>query len=282
MTTSFSAPDNLLWSRSSNGVIVSVPDGLATNTALRGVLVGTPVTPALTAYSVIISNIVVSADMIMAGNRGGNSEAFLTYDSSAGTLTFAPPAYLDLGTYAFTAGTPPVILTTTNASTSASVSAESLLVSNTQTGIGGVGGRARFYMTTNVALGGWSNALKADVLYGAAGRTTGLGSSFCAELTLSAGTTSGTYAPLEIELNAPTAAKAGTASSFIYMNATDTAAVINAATGYLFEIGAGVTDTAGGIFEAETNTDSMSMTHVLKIRIAGTAYYIPLNTSKAF
>ena len=64
--------------------------------------------------------------------------------------------------------------------------------------------------------------------------------------------------------------------------ATDTDSVINGANGYLFEIGSGVTDTAGGIFEAETNTDSMSMTHVLKIRIAGTAYYLPLNTAKTF
>jgi hypothetical protein len=184
---------------------------------------------------------------------------------------------------AFTAGTPAFTLYTTNASVSGSTSAEAFLVYNTQTGAGGVGGRARFYMTTNVALAGWSNALKAQVVYGATGQTTGLGSVFCAEMALSAGTTSGTYAPLESEVTSATGSSAGTATSFLYMNNSGTGTtVMNSANGYLFEIGAGVTDTTGGIFEAEVNTDSMSMTHVLKIRIAGTAYYIPLNTAKTF
>jgi hypothetical protein len=49
-------------------------------------------------------------------------------------------------------------------------------------------------MTTNVALGSWSNALKGEVTYGASGSTTGLGSSILAEMTLAAGTTTGTYA----------------------------------------------------------------------------------------
>ncbi len=58
--------------------------------------------------------------------------------------------------------------------------------------------------------------------------------------------------------------------------------VMNSASGYLFELGTGITDTAGGVFETEANNDSMSMTHVLKCRISGTAYYIPLNTAKTF
>jgi len=68
------------------------------------------------------------------------------------------------------------------------------------------------------------------------------------------------------------------------MNAgTDTDSVINGANGYLFELGSGITDTAGGIFEAETvAAGAVDFTHVLKIRIAGTAYYIGLNTAKTF
>ena len=38
-------------------------------------------------------------------------------------------------------------------------------------------------------------------------------------------------------------------------------------------------DTAGGVFETEANTDSVSFTHVVRCRIAGTDYYIGLNTS---
>jgi hypothetical protein len=75
---------------------------------------------------------------------------------------------------------------TTSASQDTGNSVEPIIMESTMTGAGGVGGRAKFYMTTNVALGSWSNALKAHVVYGASGRTTGLGSALCAELQLSA------------------------------------------------------------------------------------------------
>lgn len=232
-----------------------------------------------------------------AGAIGGSIEFSTTADggetltkvltmTSAQAIVFASGATLDIGTsgtaLSFAQGSPVVDVYLTNASTNGSNSVTGFYVQHTMTGAGGVGGRAHFYMTTNVALGGWSNALKAEVVYGASGSTSGLGSALLGELTLSAGTTVGTYAAIEAELNAPASAVAGTAVSFLYMNCVDTAGVINTANGYLFELGTGVTDTAGGIFEAEVNTDSMSMTHVLKIRISGTAYYIPLNTSKAF
>ncbi len=173
-----------------------------------------------------------------------------------------------------------LVFTSTNPSTNGSSSVEPISLETTMTGIGGVGGRFKAYMTTNVALGGWSNALKGHVVYGASGRTTGLGSAVCAELQLSAGTTSGTYAALEAELVAPASSAAGTATSFIYMNCDDTGSVLNTSKGYLFEIGTGVTDTEGGIFETQSVT-SWDATHVLKVRISGTDYFIPLNTNKA-
>ena len=80
----------------------------------------------------------------------------------------------------------------------------------TMTGAGGVGGRTLFQLNADAALGSFTNALKAITVYGASGSTSGLGSAFVAEMTLSAGTSSGTYAPLEIELNAPTGASTGT------------------------------------------------------------------------
>ena len=217
---------------------------------------------------------------------GATASAKLLWDESEDDLIFSGVARQIMGTsgtaLVVTQGSPIMDIYTTCASTHASNSVNTFHVKNTMTGVAGVGGRAFFEMTTNVALGGWSNALKAYVEYGASGRTTGLGSAFVAELALSAGTTSGTYSALEAELIAEAGASAGGSTSFIYMNASDAATVINSAAGYLFEIGSGVTDTSGGIFEAEVNTDSMSMTHVLKIRIAATDYYIPLNTAKAF
>lgn len=77
-----------------SGILAGVYNGaqegssvLATNTALGGVLVGTPVTPALAVDSLVISNTVASGDLLIALNNGGNSQAWLWIDASAGTLT---------------------------------------------------------------------------------------------------------------------------------------------------------------------------------------------------
>ena len=67
------------------------------NTALTGILLGTPVTPALAVDSVVISGLVASGDFLLALNRAGNSENYVWADSSAGTLTlYAPNGALTL------------------------------------------------------------------------------------------------------------------------------------------------------------------------------------------
>ncbi len=178
-----------------------------------------------------------------------------------------------------------VSLVTTSPSTSGGTSIRPFYMQHTMTGIGGVGGRAEFLMSTNVALGSWSNALKGIVEYGAAGRTVGLGSAIVGELSFGIACTTGTYAPLESELVANVTTSTGGASvSFFYMNiaGTDGSGVTDLNTnGYFFEIGAGITDQAGGIFEAEAQAD-IDATHVLKCKIDGVTYYIPLNTAKTF
>lgn len=167
-----------------------------------------------------------------------------------------------------------LILTHTSASTDAGTSVEPLTFSSTMTGIGGVGGRAKFSLSANVALGGWSNALKAETTYGASGRTTGLGSAFVAELTLSAGTTSGTYAPLEVELNLGSNAPIGTNTSFAYFSANGTATNF-IDSGYLFSLQGLGAAASGKIFQANTAADA---THALKILIGSTPYYIMLTS----
>jgi hypothetical protein len=168
----------------------------------------------------------------------------------------------------------------TSASTAASTSVESLLVNTTLTGIGGVGGRARYRLDTNVALGGWANALKAETVFGASGRVTGLGSALVAEMSLSAGCTEGSYAPLESEIVMPTSADTGTATAFLHGNVSGAAAATFNANGYLFELGTGVAAGTDDLFEAEAKT-GIAKTHTLRVRIGGTAYFIPLHTSKA-
>jgi hypothetical protein len=182
----------------------------------------------------------------------------------------------------FTQGSPLVAIYSTNSSTHASNSVESFYCETTMTGAAGVGGRGRFYMTANVALGGWANALKAHTVFGASGRITGMASALCAELELSAGCTQGTYAPLESELVGDSGLSTGTSTSFLYCNIDGTGEATYNANAFFFEIGAGVTGDAGEMWEAESNSDSMSMTHVLKVKVAGTTMYIPMNTSKAF
>lgn len=172
-------------------------------------------------------------------------------------------------------------LTATSASTSGSVSVEPFNVDTTLTGIGGVGGRGKFTLTTNVALGSWSNALKGEVTYGASGKTAGLGSAIVAEMTLSAGTADGTYAPLELELNLGANAVTGTATSLIYASVNGADASTFDTNGYLFNI-AGVTVGTNKVFANNGTIDANELTLGLRVKIAGADYYIPLATAANF
>ena len=161
-------------------------------------------------------------------------------------------------------------ITTTNTATSGTY--QPLVVSTTMSGAGADGGRAKFDMTTNVALGSFSNALKAEVTYGATGRTTGLGSAFVAEMTLSAGTSSGTYAPLELELNMPTGASTGTLTSFIHASMQGAAVATMDTNGRFINL-VGVTAGAGKMWK--TGTTLGTAAGALRCRIAGTDYWLP-------
>ena len=167
--------------------------------------------------------------------------------------------------------TAPNTITTTNTATSGTY--QPLVVSTTMSGAGADGGRAKFDMTTNVALGSFSNALKAEVTYGASGRTTGLGSAFVAEMTLSAGTSSGTYAPLELELNAPASASTGTMTSFIYAS-TQGANVAAVDSNAVFFNLQGLTAGAGKMLVAGTTLGTAY--GGLRVRVGSTNYWVPL------
>lgn len=83
-SASLTFADNILLRLGTDGDIAAALNsaGLATNTALTGVLVGTPVTPALAANSLIISNITADGDILIATNKGGNSRAGIFIDGS--------------------------------------------------------------------------------------------------------------------------------------------------------------------------------------------------------
>ena len=86
-------------------VLVNRSTSLLANTALTGVLIGTPVTQALAANSLLVSNVTASGDVMIAANRAGASEEYLMADSSAGTLFLTGPG----GIINFESGTTQVL-----------------------------------------------------------------------------------------------------------------------------------------------------------------------------
>jgi hypothetical protein len=233
----------------------------------------------------------LSADTVLVfPNGAGSSGQQLTTDGT-GILTWAASGGIDLSsppaigddtpnTGDFTALTAASVgVTNTSATTSLF---EPVVVSSTLSGAGVTGGRAKFATTIDAAAGSFSNALKADVTYGASGSTTGLGSAFVAEMTLSAGTTAGTYAPIEIELNAATGDSTGTLTSLIHasVNGTGADSVVNA-NGVLVNLvgmtagSAGDTDMVtapGGNFVANDLLTGIG----IKVKVGASFFYIPL------
>lgn len=172
----------------------------------------------------------------------------------------------------------------TCASTNASTSFEPGLCKTTMTGAGQVGGRYKFHLNiSDVALGGWANALKALVDCNTSGRATGLLSAFCAELTLPASNVSalsGTYAPLEVECVAPASCTPSAATAILaYMNLSGDSTAVAAvrAAGVLMKLdGLGSASSATNIFHT---TGTVSATHGLRIDLDGVKYDILLKAS---
>jgi hypothetical protein len=161
-------------------------------------------------------------------------------------------------------------------STDTSTSFEPVLFSSALTGAGQVGGRVKMYLSITAAAGGWTNAAKSQVVYGASGSTSGLGSAHCFEMTLSAGTSSGTYAPVEIELNAGTGASTGTATSFMYLSMQGDGVATPRASAHLFSLNGVGSATAASMFDTCVATPA---SHALRILIDGTPYYIMLTNN---
>ncbi len=85
-------------------------------------------------------------------------------------------------------------------------------------GVGATGGRAKFTLSTEVALGGWVNALKAVLDFGTNGSVTGLCSAFCAELVAAVTPFPvGYYAALEAEIVMPTGAVSNIGAPLSYL-----------------------------------------------------------------
>ena len=190
-----------------------------------------------------------------------------------GTLDLSAPPAIGSGTAAAGAFTTLTAASVGVTNTSSSTSLyEPVVVASTLTGAGVTGGRSKFDTTINSAAGSFTNALKANVSYGVSGNTSGLGSAFVAELTLSAGTSAGTYAPLELELNVPSGASTGTMTNFIYASMQGDDVATMDTNGRFLNV-QGVTPAAGKMWV--TGTTLGTAAGGLRCRIGGTDYWLP-------
>ncbi len=179
----------------------------------------------------------------------------------------------------YTAGTPPIALYFTNAGTSGSTNAEPFYLKSEITGAGQVGGRSRFHCYTNVAAGGWINALKSYMEFGSAGKTTGLASSLCAEMVMPNANmgSGGAYFPLEIEYVAggtslvTAGSGTGNHAGFIYMAASGDADGDFDDNGFLFHV-SGLTDGSGHLYDTTASAATGDAT--LKICVGGVTKYL--------
>jgi hypothetical protein len=162
-----------------------------------------------------------------------------------------------------------------SAGNGASSSFESLVVETTLTQAGAVGGRARFELDANVALGSWANALKAQFQLGSSGSVAGLGSAFVAELIMSAGAAAGSYAPLELELGMPTGALTGTRTSLISANVYGDDAGTFDDNGFFFDLNGVAGSDAAHMFD-EVTEQAVNAQARLRVQVNGTTWYIPL------
>ncbi|HEX9595281.1 MAG TPA: hypothetical protein VF982_00245 [Anaerolineales bacterium] len=251
----------------------------------------TDITTAATGDFVLIAD--VSDDYEVKYGDGAN-----LLEMIGSTVTAAEMDYLDIATLGTGAASKAVVLdadgayvgpttadtkftwSVTSDSTDGGTSVEPFVHNTTMTGAGGVGGRARFELDTNVTLGSWANALKAQLQLGASGKVTGLGSAFVAELIMGAGAADGTYAPLELELGMPSGALTGTETAFINFTAYGADASTLDDNGFLFSI-SGVTKGAGDLLSDTTSGSTARPVQVLKVKTPDGTRFLPLYSTVA-
>lgn len=83
----FAIPDNQAFNIGTTSAQYYKSTSTLANTVVAGVLIGTPVTPALAADTFILSNLIASGDILLATQVGGNSQAAIFVDGSAGTVS---------------------------------------------------------------------------------------------------------------------------------------------------------------------------------------------------
>ncbi|MDD4984186.1 MAG: hypothetical protein PHQ43_00155 [Dehalococcoidales bacterium] len=284
----------ILSSTAVNGIVVDHP--ALTNTAAanlarfavnstNAITLNTGTVPVLASLLLSEPNITIgtgaatiAATLAITGapTEGGTNLAAYIASGGLGLGVSATPQTLTYN------GNKALAIYTTCGSTDGSTSYEPILINNILTGAGQVGGRVKVNMSTDVALGSYANAFKAQVECNTNGRASGLLSAGCFELVLPASDVSGlggNYAPVESELNCPASHVSSPYTAFMFMSTGGDATAITAwnAVGALFTInGLTAATSATNVFHT---TGSVSATHGLRVRIDGVDYDILLKVS---
>jgi len=150
-------------------------------------------------------------------------------------------------------------------------------VLTTLSGPGATGGRALFQLSTEVALGGWANALKGITDFGSAGSIVGLASGVCAELVMPAtAPAAGNYVALEAEIVMPQNTGCGAGMAYMYCNVQGLGKATFQSNGF-FAIIDNAGDTDLEFFHVKTVAD-VDAKAFLAARINGTRYFFVLTT----
>ena len=215
---------------------------------------------------------------------GATDGSYLLWDESDDRLEFVN-SYLELGT-----SVSPTALTydgkkilgiyTTCESENAGTNYEPVIFNTVMTGAGQVGGRVKINMETDVTLGAWANALKAQVDCKDDGGAAGLLSTICAEMIFPASASKGNTQILELEAVCPASWDPSDAhyTSFIGFNASGATVGEMDDHGFLFDIQGLTADTGhliGVNTEAKTTLDFANW-KLIKIKIGTDTHYIPV------
>ncbi len=202
----------------------------------------------LTAYDVTIDN-----DLTITGDLSFGDATTDTL-TVTGAATFSTDVTFTLGSSeAFT-------LTCTDIS-------DPMVMTNTITSADTTGGRAKFVLAVQAAMGGWANAIKGETTFNSSGSVTGLGSVVCGDLTLSTGTSSGSYAVFEGNIIAGSSASTGTKTSFLQLNAAGDDNDTVDSNAFFLAGGANLDAGSGKFFD--TDIDSHTAYGGLRVHIEG-------------
>jgi hypothetical protein len=200
-------------------------------------------------------------------------------NSIATGVAYADPEFQSLSVTGATTLTSPQSITSTSTNTGSS-DAAAFVATETIAGVGGVGFAIQAIQNVNVAAGAYLTASYGYLAFGASGRVTGLAAGLTGEIVMSAATTQGTYAALDLEIGMPSGAKTAAATNFMYLSSYGADKATFDTDGNLFTL-AGVAKGTGKLLADATAGATARPVQVLRVRTPDGIRYLPLYSTVA-